>query len=124
MSNSKDTLRDIINRENNIKNCRECPYFSLKNSKPSGWVDRLEDVPEFAIYALSLSAKGKTKKAMLDYLEKWQHIKPKTTGHDLKELGLSPGPEYKRIIRQLRNAWLDGEIKSDTEEKALLGRLL
>ena len=94
---------------------------SLKGSKPSGWVDRLEDVPEFAIYALSLSEKGKTKQALLDYLEKWRHIKPKTTGHDLKELGLSPGPKYKNILRQLRNAWLDGEIKSEKEEKALVG---
>ena len=97
---------------------------TLKDAKPSGWVDRLEDVPEFAVYALSLSAKGKTKQAMLDYLEKWRHVKPRTTGHDLKELGLSPGPEYKRIIRQLRNAWLDGEIKSEKEEKNLLESLV
>jgi len=97
---------------------------SLAGVKPSGWVDRLEDVPEFAVYALSLSAEGKTKQALLDYLETWRHIKPKTTGHDLKELGLSPGPEYKRIIRQLRNAWLDGEIKSEKEETVLLEKLV
>jgi tRNA nucleotidyltransferase (CCA-adding enzyme) len=97
---------------------------SLKGSKPSGWVERLEDVPEFAIYALSLSVKKETKQALMDYLEKWRHVKPKTTGHDLKKLGLSPGPEYKKIIRQLRNAWLDGAIKSDAEEKDLLRSLL
>ena len=97
---------------------------SLKDSKPSGWVDRLEDVPEFAVYALSLSAKGKTKKALLDYLEKWRHVKPKTTGHDLKKLGLSPGPKYKNILRQLRNAWLDGEIKSEQEEREVLKTLV
>jgi tRNA nucleotidyltransferase (CCA-adding enzyme) len=97
---------------------------SLKGSKPSDWVNRLDEVPEFAIYALSLSAKGKTKQAMLDYLEKWRHVKPKTTGHDLKKLGLSPGPEYKKIIRQLRAAWLDGEIKSNQEEKTLLESLV
>jgi len=97
---------------------------SLKGSKPSGWVDRLEDVPEFAVYALSLSAKGEAKQALLDYLEKWQHIKPKTTGHDLKKMGLSPGPKYKNILRQLRAAWLDGEIKSEKEETDLLQGLL
>ena len=98
--------------------------LSLKDAKPSGWVGRLDDVPEFAIYALSLTAKGKAKKAMLDYLENWRYIKPKTTGHDLKKFGLAPGPEYKNIIRQLRNAWLDGEIKSEKEEKILLERLV
>jgi tRNA nucleotidyltransferase (CCA-adding enzyme) len=97
---------------------------SLKGSKPSGWVDRLEDVPEFAIYTLSLSAKGRTKQALLDYLEKWRHIKPKTTGHDLKKLGLSPGPEYKNIIHQLRNAWLDGEVETPKDEAALLKQLV
>ncbi|MBN1451213.1 MAG: CBS domain-containing protein [Anaerolineales bacterium] len=98
---------------------------SLKDAKPSGWVDCLEDVPEFAIYALSLSSEGKTKRALLDYLETWRHIKPKTTGHDLKELGLSPGPKYKNILRQLRAAWLDGKIKSEKEEiDLLLGFLL
>jgi tRNA nucleotidyltransferase (CCA-adding enzyme) len=97
---------------------------SLTDSKPSAWVERLEDVPEFAIYALSLSAEGKTKQALLDYLEKWRYIKPKTTGHDLKELGLSPGPKYKSILRQLRAAWLDGKIETAAAEKKLLGQLL
>jgi len=97
---------------------------SLKGSKPSGWVDRLEEVPGLAVYALSLSAKGKIKQTLIDYLEKWRHVKPKTTGHDLKELGLSPGPKYKNILRQLRNAWLDGEIKTLNEEATLLKRLV
>jgi tRNA nucleotidyltransferase (CCA-adding enzyme) len=97
---------------------------SLKSSKPSGWVDRLEDVPEFAVYALSLSAEGKAKEALLDYLETWRYIKPKTTGHDLKELGLSPGPEYKNILGRLRDAWLDGDVKSEKEEIDLLEKLL
>jgi tRNA nucleotidyltransferase (CCA-adding enzyme) len=97
---------------------------ALKNAKPSDWVNRLEDLPEFAIYALSLSVKGKTKVALLDYLKKWRHVKPKTTGHDLKKLGLSPGPKYKNILRELRNAWLDGEIAKGEEETAMLERLV
>ena len=102
--------------------CADLP--SLDGARPSGWVDRLEDVPEFAVYALSLSAEGKTKRALLDYLEEWRRIKPRTTGHDLKKLGLSPGPKYKSILRQLRNAWLDGELKSEKEETDLLQGLL
>ena len=102
--------------------CADLP--SLDGARPSGWVDRLEDVPEFAVYALSLSAEGKTKRALLGYLEEWRRIKPRTTGHDLKKLGLSPGPKYKSILRQLRNAWLDGELKSEKEETDLLQGLL
>lgn len=96
----------------------------LAGSAPSGWVDRLEDVPPLAVYAVSLTATGKTKQALEEYLEKWQHIKPKTTGVALKALGLPPGPRYQKILRELRNAWLDGQIKSAEEEQALLERLL
>jgi hypothetical protein len=59
-------------------------------------------VPELAVYAVSLSAEGQAKQALKDYLEKWRHIKPRTTGHDLKQLGLPPGPNYQNILRTLR----------------------
>ena len=97
---------------------------TLENAKPSAWVDRLEDLPELAVYAVSLSAHGKIKQALLDYLDKWRHINPKTTGHDLKQLGLPPGPKYQNILRQLRAAWLDGEVKSEKEELALLKQII
>jgi tRNA nucleotidyltransferase (CCA-adding enzyme) len=97
---------------------------ALNGSLPSGWVDRLEDVPEMAVYAVSLSTEAQTKRALQNYLETWRHIKPKTTGHDLKQLGLPPGPKYQNILRELRKAWLDGEIKSEEEEIALLEQLL
>jgi len=97
---------------------------ALKDAKPSGWVERLDDIPELAIYAVSLSEKGKVKQALQDYLEKWQHVKPVTTGHDLKELGLPPGPNYQKILDRLRAAWLDGDIKSEREEREFLRILL
>jgi len=96
---------------------------SLVGSKPSAWVDRLEDVPDLAVYAVYLFADGKARDALQCYLEDWKYIEPKTTGHDLKARGLPPGPEYQNILRQLRNAWLDGEIKSEEDEVELLDRL-
>jgi tRNA nucleotidyltransferase (CCA-adding enzyme) len=97
---------------------------SLAGSKPSAWVDRLEDVPDLAIYAVSLSVDGETKEALRSYLGNWIHVEPKTTGHDLKARGLPPGPEYQNILRQLRNAWLDGKVKSEQEESDLLEKLV
>jgi tRNA nucleotidyltransferase (CCA-adding enzyme) len=97
---------------------------ALAGSSPSGWVDRLESVPELAVYVVSLLAEEQVKLALKEYLEKWRHIKPGTTGHDLKKLGLPPGPKYQNILRELRNAWLDGEMHSEKEEIALLERLL
>jgi tRNA nucleotidyltransferase (CCA-adding enzyme) len=97
---------------------------SLAGSKPSFWVDRLDDVPDLAIYAVSLSVDGETKAALRSYLADWVYVEPKTTGHDLKARGLPPGPEYQNILRQLRNAWLDGNVKSEKEEIDLLEKLV
>jgi tRNA nucleotidyltransferase (CCA-adding enzyme) len=96
----------------------------LAGSPPSIWVDRLEDVPNLVIYAVSILAQGQEEQALRQYLENWQHIKPGTTGHDLKQLGLPPGPKYQDILRALRAAWLDGEVHSEKEEIDLLERLL
>lgn len=97
---------------------------ALVGSKPSVWVDRLDDVPDLAIYAVSLSVDEDTKETLRTYLADWIHVEPKTTGHDLKARDLPPGPEYQNILHQLRNAWLDGEIKSEKEEIELLDQLL
>ena len=81
-------------------------------------------MPEFAVYVLTLTEDAKAKTNLQKYLEEWRHVKPKTTGHDLKGLGLPPGPQYQNILRQLRNAWLDGGLKSPEDEDAMLKQLL
>ena len=93
--------------------------------KPSQCVERLDRLPLPAIIAVSLAApRGKPKQALENYMLKWRHIKPKTTGQDLKNLGLQPGPQYQIILRKLRNAWLDEKIRDDREEQAFLMKLL
>ena len=66
----------------------------------------------------------KIKGILTQYLSDWWHVKPKTTGHDLKKRGIPPGPKYTEILRRLRAAWLDGEVKSEEEEKTLLNNLI
>ncbi len=89
----------------------------LANSKPSEWTFALEKLPLLSIYAVYLVSR---ENALLDYLSIWRHVKPHTTGDDLKARGLPPGPRFGEILTQLRAAWLDGEIASkDDEEKYL-----
>jgi len=40
---------------------------------------------------------------------------PLLTGEDLRSLGMLPGPEFKKILRELRAAQLDGLIRSRDE---------
>jgi len=98
---------------------------SFRDMKPSQCVERLAPYPPDAIEAVYFVAQDeKTKAVFFNYLSRWRHVKPHTTGDALKARGLEPGPKYGEIIRRLRAAWLDGEVTSHEEEKKLLGNLL
>ena len=97
----------------------------LAGAAPSVIVDALDNVPRLAIYAAYLvTSEDGHKTPLFTYLSKWVHIQPKTTGDDLRKRGLEPSPEYSRILQALRSAWLDGNIQSVPEEKALLEKLI
>lgn len=97
----------------------------LARSKPSRCVEYLEELPLLAVYAVYLAApQGKPKQALEKYLREWRHVKPKTTGHDLKKIGIPPGPKYQKILWRLRAAWLDGDLNSEEQELKFLEALL
>jgi len=93
--------------------------------KPSQVVELLEGYSLKALEVVSSAVQDEEIKNILNkYLSEWWHVKPKTTGHDLKKLSIPPGPKYNEILRRLRAAWLDGEVKTEEEEKTLLGSML
>jgi tRNA nucleotidyltransferase (CCA-adding enzyme) len=93
--------------------------------KPSKVVEFLENYSIKALEVLSSAVSDQATKIILTkYLSEWWHVKPKTTGHDLKKRGLPPGPKYTEILRRLRAAWLDGEVKSEEEEKSMLTSMI
>jgi len=88
--------------------------------RPSQWTFYLEALPSISVYAVYLVRK---EAALREYLVHWRKIKPTVTGDDLKKRGLEPGPRYSEILRQLRAAWLDGEVQNENEELRLLEKL-
>lgn len=94
---------------------------ALSGNPASKWVQRLEGSPLPALYAVYLVSR---EPALERYVLHWQNIHPKTDGEALKALGLPPGPRYQQILWQLRAAWLDGEVTSEAEERALLQKLV
>lgn len=97
---------------------RELP--SLTTWRPSQWTFYLDELPALAVYAVYLAKK---EQALREYLVDWRNIRPTITGNDLKQRGLEPGPRYAEILRQIRTAWLDGEVKSEEDESKLLDKL-
>jgi tRNA nucleotidyltransferase (CCA-adding enzyme) len=93
----------------------------LTDMKPSEWTYALEKLPLLSIYAVYLVS---GENGLLSYISFWRHIKPRTTGDDLKKLGLMPGPRFGEILLRLRSAWLDGEVNSAEQEEVLLGKII
>ncbi len=88
--------------------------------KPSQWTYYLDELPATSVYAVYLM---RMEPALRDYLVIWRKVRPTINGNDLKQRGLQPGPRYTEILRQLRAAWLDGEVISREEELRLLEKL-
>ncbi len=98
---------------------RSLPH--LTDSKPSVWAYALEKLPLLSIYAVYLVS---GEDSLLSYLSIWRHVKPHTTGEDLKKRGLKPGPQFREILTQLRTAWLDGVLSTKTDEDELLKKII
>jgi tRNA nucleotidyltransferase (CCA-adding enzyme) len=78
-----------------------------------------------ALFLGYLFEKDKFKRqALLCEWKDWRWVKPATTGDDLIKLQVPPGPAYARLLGRLRKAWLDDEVKSYDEERALLQTLI
>jgi len=58
------------------------------------------------------------------YHRRLQYVKPEIDGAWLQERGVEPGPIYRQILGALRDARLDGQVGSLSEEEALVERLL
>jgi len=107
-----------------------CELWADRHTLPdlptSAVVARLEDVQPLARYALYLAAydEPEVQEILYNYITRWQQVEPIIDGHGLRALGLPPGPQYKNILGNLRDAWLDGEIKTAQEERAFLEKLL
>jgi len=98
---------------------------ALRGQKPSQITHALEDFHNVPIRAvLSACEEPALRQILQAYRGSYQHLRPFTTGKDLRAFGLPPSPRYETILEALKNAWLDQEIQSEAEEKILLKKLL
>ena len=75
---------------------------------------------------LLLMAKTKSesvKRHISACLTTYQHIRPSLTGADLKAMGLKPGPLFKKILDRLLDARLNGDVKSEAEEREMAKKI-
>lgn len=98
---------------------------TLTGQRPSQVTQQLENYHTIPMRAVFSACKQAESRQILElYEHEYRHVRPFTTGNDLRALGLPPSPQYEVILSSLKNAWLDGEIQSEGEEKVLLQKLL
>lgn len=70
-----------------------------------------------------LSSAPELKESVKAYLIALDHMKMQVDGKRLIQLGVKRGPMIGRILREVREAWLDGRIKTPEDEEDYLGKL-
>lgn len=92
--------------------------------KPSTVFHLLEPLSYEVIILIKARADKKIiRKHILDFFHIYNGTDISVSGHDLKAMGLSPGPHYQKILRHVLTAKLDGEVKNKKEELELARRL-
>jgi len=97
---------------------------NLINAPPSKVCRRLDGISLIEIFVAYLKVDNDEARLLEKYVVSWRTKYPKTTGDDLLKLKLPPSKVYQEILHLLRDAWLDGEIKSPGEERILLERII
>jgi len=77
----------------------------------------LKEVPlELVLYMMAKAQDENIRKSISLYVTHLQNIEPLTKGKDLKKLGLIPGPIFRTILEELKNARMNGEVSSRDDE--------
>jgi len=98
--------------------------LSRKGVRPSVVYKALEPLSYEVILGIgALSGCRAVRRAIKDFLLRFNGQRIHVTGEDLKAMGLKPGPAYKCILERLLLARLDGRVATKEEELAAARRL-
>ena len=90
---------------------------------PSRVVELLSPRPVESIEAFMLRTPGLAARQARRYLQEWRFVRPRLSGRDLQRLGIASGPALGSMLKMLRSARLDGDMRTKEQELALVRRL-
>ncbi|RMF93884.1 MAG: CBS domain-containing protein [Nitrospinota bacterium] len=112
--------RDVVEERRRIE--RIWWHFAQQESLPPSAVDRLLRPLslESILYLMAKLDKECAKRHISLYLTQLRRVQIATTGKELIQLGLQPGPLFGKILAHLREAKLDGKVHTAEEELAFV----
>jgi len=78
--------------------------------------------PEVLVHLMAATDAGPAHRAVSLYLSHLADVRTALSGKDLKALGLTPGPDYRKILSTLRDLRIEGKVHSREDELAWLRR--
>lgn len=95
-----------------------------KHVKPNRIYKFLEPLSyETLIFLMAKCGKRLAKERVTDFLSKYNGMRLRISGEDLKNLGMEPGPDFTRILKKTLYAKIDGKLKTKKEELLFAERL-
>ena len=92
-------------------------FYRKPEPQPSEIYHMLADVDtEWLLFIMAKTHQEGTRRAISRYFRDLKEVRPKLRGRDLKDMGITPGPVYRRILNQLLDAQLNGDLTSREEE--------
>lgn len=71
---------------------------------------------ELFLFMIAATRSKTVKKAISRYYNEWRKIRPIISGKDLIQLGIEPGPKFKKILDSILDEKLNGKIKTREDE--------
>lgn len=106
-------------------NQKEIQRLSNNNAAPSRIYAFFEPLSYEVIILLKARYKNSQfQEYIKDFFQVYNGMRICISGNDLADLGVMPGPRYKKIFLQVLNAKLNGLIKTKEEELSLIKKLI
>ena len=115
--------RDLIAEVHKL--AAQIDVLNRNDIQPRAIVRALDESSEEARLVLRVACDDWLVRQRLDlYQRRLRHVRSVLDGDDLRRMGVEPGRIYRQILERLRDARLDGEISTRTQEEALVRAML
>lgn len=92
-------------------------FFRLPDPRPSDIYRALQPFrPEELLFLMVQATCEDVRRIVSHYCHRYRHVQTELKGRDLKAMGFPPGPLYSRILNDLLDARLNGQVRSRAEE--------
>ncbi len=91
--------------------------LSRKGLSPSAVYGILRPLsPEEILFIRAKTKNNSVRVRIMNFLTKYNRIKIGVNGYDLKKIGVKPGPLYAKLMRNILNRRINGELKTKRDE--------